>query len=100
LVGSPARLVSDESGAARQMYRVNRLLEREVELPVKTLELNPRHPLIHNLNNLIASNADAALTDAVIEQIFETALLQEGLHPDPASMADRLVLLMQAATRS
>lgn len=100
LVGSPARLVSDESGAARQMYRVNRLLDREFELPVKTLELNPRHPLIHNLNNMIASNADAALTDAVIEQIFETALLQEGLHPDPASMADRLVLLMQAATRS
>ena len=100
LVGSPARLVSDESGAARQMYRVNRLLEREVELPVKTLELNPRHALIHNLNSLIASDTNSSLTDAVIEQIFETALLQEGLHPDPASMADRLVLLMQAATRS
>ncbi len=100
LVGSPARLVSDETGAARQMYRVNRLLDREVALPVKTLELNLRHPLIHNLSSLIASNADAELTDAVIEQIFETALLQEGLHPDPASMADRLVLLMQAATKA
>jgi HSP90 family molecular chaperone len=100
LMTSPARLVSDESGAARQMYRLNRLLDREVELPVKTLELNPRHPLIHNLNRLIESDADSELTNAVIEQIFETALLQEGLHPDPASMADRLVLLMQAATRS
>jgi molecular chaperone HtpG len=99
LVGSPVRLVSDDGGAARQMYRVNRLLDRAVELPVKTLELNPRHPLLHNLNGMIAANADTVLIDAVVEQLFETALLQEGLHPDPASMADRLVMLMQAATR-
>jgi molecular chaperone HtpG len=46
-------------------------------------------------------DADSAnpLIDTVIEQLFETALLQEGLHPDPASMAERMVRLMQAATR-
>jgi len=36
----------------------------------------------------------------VVEQVFETALLQDGIHPDPSSMADRLTLLMQAATGS
>jgi hypothetical protein len=34
----------------------------------------------------------------VIEQIFETALLQDGIHPDPSAMANRLIMLMQAAT--
>ncbi len=98
LVGSPARLVN-EDGAQGQMFRLNRLLNRDYELPVKTLELNPRHPLLHNLSARIAQGDDA-LVDAVIEQIFETALLQDGIHPDPASMAERLTMLMEAATRN
>ena len=100
LVGSPARLVSDDESTNRYMYRINRLLDKDYELPVKTLELNSRHPLLHNLSNLLTNNGDEKLITAVIEQIFETALLQDGIHPDPSSMADRLTLLMQAATGS
>ncbi len=100
LIGSPARLVSEDGGANRYMFRINRLLDKDYELPVKTLELNPRHELTHNLSGLIAAGGDKALVDAVIEQVFETALLQDGIHPDPSSMAARLTLLMQAATGS
>ena len=98
LVGSPARLVSEDDSANRYMFRINRMLDKEYELPVKTLELNPRHPLMHNLSALIAAEGDQRLIDAVVEQVFETALLQDGIHPDPSSMAERLNLLMQAAT--
>lgn len=100
LVASPARLVSEDDSANRYMFRLNRLLDKNYELPVKTLELNPRHPLMHNLSHLIADDGDDGLIDAVVEQVFETALLQDGIHPDPSSMADRLTLLMQAATGS
>lgn len=100
LVGSPARLVSDDATGQRHMYRINRLLDKEYQLPVKALELNPRHPLLHNITGLLETNSDAPLIDVVIEQVFETALLQDGIHPDPASMADRLTALMQAATGS
>ncbi|MCB9452565.1 MAG: molecular chaperone HtpG [Anaerolineaceae bacterium] len=98
LTGSPARLVSDESGASRQMFRINRLLDRDYELPVKVLELNPRHPLLHNLSGMLQHDADNPLVNVVVEQVFETALLQDGIHPDPSAMAARLNLLMQAAT--
>lgn len=98
LVGSPARLVSEDKDSARNMFRINRLLDREFELPVKTLELNPRHPLVRNLSAMLAATPDNPLVNAVVEQVFETALLQDGIHPDPASMAQRLYLLMQAAT--
>ncbi|NWG18401.1 MAG: molecular chaperone HtpG [Chloroflexi bacterium] len=98
LTRSPARLVSDDENAARNMFRLNRLLDREVELPVKSLELNPRHPLMYNLSAMLAASPDNPVVNLVIEQIFETALLQDGIHPDPAAMADRLTLLMQAAT--
>jgi HSP90 family molecular chaperone len=98
LTNSPARLVSDEATPNRNMYRINRLLDRDYELPVKILEINPRHPLIHNLSGMLANAPDNALINLVVEQVFETALLQDGIHPDPASMADRLTKLMEAAT--
>ncbi|MCY4064339.1 MAG: molecular chaperone HtpG [Chloroflexi bacterium] len=98
LVGSPARLVSEDGSANRYMFRINRLLDQDYELPVKAMELNPRHPLMHNLSGMIAAGGAADLIEAVVEQVFETALLQDGIHPDPSSMAERLTLLMQAAT--
>ena len=100
LVDSPARLVSEDESGSRYMFRINRLLDKDYELPVKALELNPRHPLMHNLSAMIAKGGEAGLIDAVVEQVFETALLQDGIHPDPSSMAERLTLLMQAATGS
>jgi HSP90 family molecular chaperone len=98
LTASPARLVSDESTAGRNMYRINRLLDKDYELPVKVLELNPRHSLMHNLSQMIAISPDNSLIPLVVEQVFENALLQDGIHPDPASMAARLTTLMEAAT--
>ena len=100
LVDSPARLVSEDDSSNRYMFRINRMLDQDYELPVRALELNRRHALMHNLGEMIADGGDADLVDAVVEQVFETALLQDGLHPDPSSMADRLTLLMQAATGS
>ncbi|MBK8021680.1 MAG: molecular chaperone HtpG [Chloroflexi bacterium] len=98
LVDSPARLVGSGSAPQRNMYRINRLINQDYDLPVKMLELNPRHALVRNLSSMLAHDASNPLIDVVVEQVFETALLQEGLHPDPASMADRLYQLMRAAT--
>ena len=95
---SPARLVSKDSDPQRNMFRINRLMDRDYELPVKILELNPRHPLLRNLSGMIARTPENPLIDSVVEQVFETALLQDGIHPDPAAMAARLYELMQAAT--
>ncbi|MCS6835242.1 MAG: molecular chaperone HtpG [Anaerolineae bacterium] len=97
LVGSAARLVSDDDSQRRHMFRINRLLDREVEWPVMTLEVNPRHPLLHNLSKL---SADSPTFGLIVEQLYETALLQEGMHPDPSSMAERLTQLMQAASQA
>ena len=62
--------------------------------PKKVLELNPRHPILTRLNALPAESPVAAL---IIEQVYEDALLIEGLHPDPAGMISRIQKLMEAA---
>ncbi len=96
LSGSPARLVDPEGAPDQEIQRVYRLLNREFEPPRKVLELNPRHPILLRLSAL---NEDDPLSSLVIEQIFEDALLIEGLHPDPAGMIERIQKLMEAAIR-
>ncbi|PJF45081.1 MAG: molecular chaperone HtpG [Phototrophicales bacterium] len=102
LVGTanPARLVSPEGTLDRHTQKVYQLLDREYEVPRKILEFNPRHRIIHNLANLITTGADQSLIDATIEQLYENALLIDGLHPNPAEMVQRIQRLMEVATTS
>jgi molecular chaperone HtpG len=87
-------LVDPEGTLGQEMQRVQRYLDRDYEIPKKVLELNPRHPIITKLSSL--DEADA-MNQVVIEQIFDSALLIEGLHPDPASMLPRIQDLMEKA---
>ncbi|HLY26259.1 MAG TPA: molecular chaperone HtpG [Aggregatilineales bacterium] len=92
---SPARLVGTEKDMGADMERVYRMLGKEYSAPRRTLEINPRHPLIHNLSAM----GDNALVDEVAVQLYESALLLEGIHPNPADMVPRIQALMEAATR-
>jgi molecular chaperone HtpG len=78
------------------MQRVYRLLKEDFELPKKVLELNPQHPILLQLNSL---PSEAELGQLIIEQIYENALLIEGLHPDPAGMIDRIQKIIEAAIK-
>jgi HSP90 family molecular chaperone len=90
---SVARLVDPEGTMNPELQRVYRYLGKEYEVPKKILELNPSHSILKNL--LVES--DSELQTAIIEQIYDSALLVEGLHPDPSSMASRVQQIMEAA---
>ncbi|HEX6306313.1 MAG TPA: hypothetical protein VFZ76_19090, partial [Anaerolineales bacterium] len=92
LSGSPARLADPEGALNQEMQRVYRLLDKDFEAPKKVLELNPRHPILVRLNQL---PEDSQISPLIIEQIYENALLIEGLHPEPASMVARIQKLME-----
>jgi molecular chaperone HtpG len=94
LSDSPARLVDPEGALNQEMQRVYRMLNRDFEAPKKVLELNPHHTILVRLSSL---PADSEVSSMIVEQIYEDALLIEGLHPDPASMIARIQKLMEAA---
>ncbi len=94
LRASVARLADPEGALGSEMQRVYRYLDKEYEVPKKVLELNPRHDVVRRLASL---PEDEPLAKAAIEQIYENALLLEGLHPNPASMTERIQQLMEAA---
>jgi molecular chaperone HtpG len=95
LTDSPVRLVTADKGLGPDMERVYRMLDKPFEAPKRILEINRRHELIRNL----ASLPDETLRQSVMEQLYESALLLEGVHPNPAEMVPRIQALMEAATR-
>ncbi len=96
LSDSPARLVDPQGAPNQEMQRVYRLLKEDFEAPKKVLELNPRHPILVSLGNLEPTDDLAGL---IMLQIYEDALLIEGLHPDPAAMIERIQKIIQAAIK-
>ena len=91
---SVARLVDPDGTMNPELQRVYRMLGKDYEIPKKILELNPSHNILKNLLNL---ESGSELQTAIIEQIFDSALLVEGLHPDPSSMVSRVQQIMDAA---
>jgi molecular chaperone HtpG len=94
LTNSVARLVDAKGSLGQELQRVYRMMDREYRNPKKVLEINPSHTILKQLSVL---KEDDPLARLVIEQIFESTLLIEGLHPDPASMIPGIQQLMESA---
>ncbi len=91
---SVARLADPDGALNPEMQRVYKFLGKEYEVPKKILELNPSHEI---LKKLLTLDENSELQTLIIEQIYDSALLVEGLHPDPSSMAPRVQQIIEAA---
>lgn len=99
LVDSPVRLVNPPDAMNANMARVQRLLGKDYQVPKKVLELNRGHAMIQNLSARLEADTGDPLLNPLIEQLYESELLAEGIHPNPADMLPRIQQLMQAAAR-
>ena len=93
---SVARLADPDGTPNPELQRVYRYLGKEYEIPKKILELNPAHSI---LKNLLQLESGSELQNVIIEQIYDSALLVEGLHPDPSSIAPRVQQIIEAALK-
>jgi HSP90 family molecular chaperone len=91
---SVARLADADGALNPELQRVYKYLGKEYEVPKKILELNPSHII---LKKLLDVDPASELQTLIVEQIYEGALLVEGLHPDPSSMMARVQKIMEAA---
>ncbi len=99
LTDSPCRLVNPSGALNTGLQRVQRLLGKEYELPKKILEINRGSSLIQHISARLAARADDPIINPLVEQLFDSALVSEGLHPNPADMLPRIQQLMEAAAR-
>lgn len=82
---TPAALVASQYGQSGNMQRIMEAQAYKTRADSsqdfyskqkKTLEINPRHPLIKNLNERIQADADDAVAKRNAELMFDTALLR------------------------
>ena len=79
LTDSPVAALTPEQGMTPQMRRMMKAMNPDGEEPPMQveLEINPRHELIHRLNDLRESDPD--LAKLIVAQLHDTALLTAGL---------------------
>ncbi len=96
---SPIRLVTPENGASPSGFdRIQLLMNQDYEVPKRVMEVNKTHPIVVNVAQMLEGDESRTeKADLIIEQLYESALVQEGLHPNPASMIPRIQKLMELA---
>jgi len=99
LTDSPCRLVNPPDAMNTGMQRVQRLLDKDYQIPKKILEINRRSDLVQSIATRMSVDAEDVLINLLIEQLFESALVSEGIHPNPADMLPRIQQLMEAAAK-
>jgi molecular chaperone HtpG len=100
LKDSAVRLVSPADSPDRDMQRLYKYLDQEYQVPKKILEINRQHGLVANLAHLVNVDPDDEIINLTIEQLYENALVIEGLHPNPVSMMPRIQSILELAIES
>jgi len=96
LTTSPSALVSAGHGYTANMERIMRAqaLAGNVQAPAapkKTLEYNPRHPIIKELLKKVQENPEDQSAADVAELLYDTAALRSGfILEDPSFFADKI----------
>ncbi|MCA9576389.1 MAG: molecular chaperone HtpG [Sandaracinaceae bacterium] len=103
LTDSAACLVSPAGGLPPYMERLLRLQNPDMPVQKRVLELNPTHPIVTGLRDLLRGEADEARDAQVrewVELVHDQALLAEGspVH-DPAKLVQRMSALLSDAVR-
>jgi molecular chaperone HtpG len=83
LVDSPACLISKDDSLSSTMQKIMRMANNDMAVQKKIFEVNPNHKLIRNLLKVFKAESNDEFISGVTEQLFETALLQEGNLTDP-----------------
>jgi HSP90 family molecular chaperone len=94
---SPSVIVTSQFGHSANMERIVRAQTfanpeaYKMMMASKTLELNPRHPIIVKLNDLVQSEPEAEATRDLAYMVYDTALLTSGFqHDDADDFANRM----------
>jgi len=103
LASSPCVLVTSQYGYSANLERIMKAQafadpsRAQFMLSKKTMEINPRHPIVAKLNERATSDAEAgdATTRDLASLLFDAALLNSGFSiDDPKEFSTRLFRLM------
>ncbi|MGJ3243422.1 MAG: molecular chaperone HtpG [Opitutales bacterium] len=97
LTTSPAAVMNADPMMTAQMRQMMAAMGQDEDIPAApvALQLNPRHPLVHQLNAL--RTADEGKAHLILDALFDNARLAAGILEDPKDMIQRVYQLLQQA---
>jgi molecular chaperone HtpG len=100
LVGSPCILVNPDGGMSVQMQKILMLANKEARWTPRILEVNPNAKLIRRLCELSANPQHEDFIGRVGEQLYDNALMREGLLDRPEETATRVQEFLEEAAQA
>jgi len=105
LASTPCALVASQYGWSGNMERIMKAqaykksedsMNSFYATQKKTLEINPRHPLVKELNHRVQKTKDDPTTKDLANVLFETAMLRSGFAlQETASFAERIERMLR-----
>lgn len=99
LTESPAVLVNPDGSISAQMQKIMQMIHQQTDIPKKILEINGGHPIIRNLFEIYEHDAQDEHLAKSVEQLFYSALLQDGYVADPFKIISGINHLLTDATQ-
>lgn len=98
LVDSASCLVSQDDSMSATMQKILRMANKEMIQQKKIMEVNPNHKLTRNLLKVFKSDSNDEYIVNVTEQLYDSALLQEGALEDPHNLVKRLNKMLEQSS--
>lgn len=93
LTDSPAIVTGEMTSAVRQVMRMMDKEKRPDDVVRdQTIEINPNHDIMRNLNSIRKTNPDLAST--IVKQVLDNAMIVANIFEDPTVMVKRINRLL------
>jgi molecular chaperone HtpG len=100
LTDSPCALVVPRGGVSQQMERLMRMSDESFPMTKRTLELNPKHPAIANMGELLKADRESAELKDWAHFLVDYVLLAEGKVEEPQRVMSQVQRMMTMASEA
>ena len=98
LTTSPSCLVTPDGTMTSGMQKIMQLMNKDMSIPQRIMEINRDHPLVRNLLTIYKKDVNDTHFIRVTEQLYESSLLLEGYLDDAHIMVNRIEDLLENST--
>jgi len=98
LVDSAVTLTIGKEGLDSHLERMMKMMDQDTGPSKRVLEVNPSHPVIHNMSQLQA-DGDEVTVRLMARQLYDGARLMQGELESPGEFVSRMTRVMELATK-
>jgi len=98
LVNSPCSLVTPKESMGGHMEKMMKMANKDYQFSKRNLELNLNHAIVKNIAELIQKGNNASFVNMAVDQLFNNALLVEGLLENPMELLPGMYQCLEEAS--